>query len=571
MTPPANYWQNRMRGHAMPTQQSIDPNHPSDLLNPSRPKVAVLGGGISGLASAYELAKQGMDVTVIEGSSRLGGHIHTHRAATENGFYFEAGAELVDSNHTALRNMLQELGIGLVDSSHSTKGDFFHAGGQVRSDAEMLEAYKPLAAELRELQNWLRSPDGQWTDFARKLDTVSMDTMLDYYVSKGVAPQWVASMFKQSYSGEIGRDPKELSAVAFLDTVGADIERGLELYGDSDEAFRIQNGTDSVIHTLEAKLREMGVNFRMQEQVAGLENAPDGEGMVVHTSRNGAVEATQYDYVTSALPLNALRNVGGIERLGLNQDQQAAINDTNYSTLVKFAVETKGKPWLDIRAADGSGGNGTIYTDGTFQTAWVSSEGQPSDNLDDPNANGMVTFFVGGENSKLPVEELIARAKQEYAAIVGKPISEVFTDSPPVVADWSKENMGCYTSTGPGQYTRLESMRQQTHPSFSMVGEFVPFPTERGCNLGFMNNGADSAQREAARAVDMLMQRAQEKTQGQGIGYIAAAPHMLEQMAQEQAKQQLAGNVQPLGTHTARALQQKISRIEQGGSRSGLN
>lgn len=561
MTPPANYWQNRMFGHAMPTQKAIDPNLPSDLLYPPRPKVAVLGGGISGLASAYELAKQGMDVTVIEGSPRLGGHIHTHRAATENGFYFEAGAELVDTNHIALRQMLKELGIGLVDSSHSTKGDFFHSGGQVRSDAELLEAYKPLAGKLRELQSWLRTPEGQWTDFARELDSISMDTMLDYYVSKGDAPQWVADMFKQSYSGEIGRDPKELSAVAFLDTVGADVERGLEIFGDSDEASRIANGTDSIIHTLEAKLKEMGVNFRMQEQITGLENAPDGEAMIVHSSRDGATEVDQYDYVVSALPLNALRHVGGIENIGLNRDQLAAINETNYSTIVKFAVETKGKPWLDIRAADGSGGNGTIYTDGTFQTAWVSSEGQPSDNLEDPNANSMVTFFVGGENSKLPVEELIARAKQEYAAIVGKSVSEVFTNSPPIVADWANESRGCYTSTGPGQYTRLESMREQTHPSFSMVGEFVPTPTERGCNIGFMNNGADSAQREAARAVNMMMQR----EQGQGIGYISASPQILEQITREQA---LPASIQPIGHHTSRALQQKITRSEQS---TGLN
>lgn len=547
MNPPANYWQNRMRGHAMPTPQTIDSTFPSDLINPSRPKAAVLGGGISGLISAYELAKQGIDVTVIEGSPRLGGHIHTHRGATETGLFFEAGAELVDTNHTALRKTLQELGIGLVDSSHSTKGDFFHSGAQVRSDAEMLEAYKPLAAKLQELQSWLRTPDGQWTDFARDLDSISMDTLLDYYVAAGDAPQWVVTMFKQSYSGEIGRDPKELSAVAFLDTVGTDVKRGLELYGDSDEAYRVQNGTDSIIHTLEAKLKEMGVNFKMQEQVTGLENAANGEGIIVHSTGS----QTQYDYVVSALPLTALRHVSGIENLGLSQDQVAAIKDTNYSTIVKFALETKGKPWLDIRASDGSGGNGTIYTDGTFQTAWVSSEGQPSDNLDDPNANSMVTFFVGGENSQLPVEELIARAKQEYAAIVGKPVSEVFTNSAPVVADWSKQATGCYGASGPGQYTRLQSMREQSHPSFSMVGEFVPFPTERGCNVGFMNNGADSAQREAARAVDMLVQRAREKalSQQQPL-YVTPPLHGLEALQDQQSSALLAQN--SVGKFTAR-------------------
>ncbi|MFI5428295.1 FAD-dependent oxidoreductase [Aeromicrobium sp. UC242_57] len=36
-------------------------------------KIAVIGGGMAGLAAAWELASGGADVVVLEGSDRVGG------------------------------------------------------------------------------------------------------------------------------------------------------------------------------------------------------------------------------------------------------------------------------------------------------------------------------------------------------------------------------------------------------------------------------------------------------------------------------------------------------------------
>lgn len=55
-------------------------------------RVAVLGGGISGLSAAYFLAKKHSDpskITLVEGSGRLGGWVHSVRA--DNGAIFEQG------------------------------------------------------------------------------------------------------------------------------------------------------------------------------------------------------------------------------------------------------------------------------------------------------------------------------------------------------------------------------------------------------------------------------------------------------------------------------------------------
>ena len=48
-------------------------------LGSNQRKVAILGGGISGLTVAYELSRRGYDCTILEASHRCGGRILTLR------------------------------------------------------------------------------------------------------------------------------------------------------------------------------------------------------------------------------------------------------------------------------------------------------------------------------------------------------------------------------------------------------------------------------------------------------------------------------------------------------------
>ena len=55
--------------------------------------VIVAGAGIAGLCCAYELARHGHEVTVLEASGRVGGHVKTVRDELPDGLYVDAGAE----------------------------------------------------------------------------------------------------------------------------------------------------------------------------------------------------------------------------------------------------------------------------------------------------------------------------------------------------------------------------------------------------------------------------------------------------------------------------------------------
>lgn len=71
-------------------------------------RVVVVGGGIAGLATAYYAKKSGMDVTLIERDSRLGGKIITD---TPQGFVIEGGPDSFITQKPAALQLCRELGI----------------------------------------------------------------------------------------------------------------------------------------------------------------------------------------------------------------------------------------------------------------------------------------------------------------------------------------------------------------------------------------------------------------------------------------------------------------------------
>ena len=72
--------------------------------------VLIVGGGISGLATAYYLGKAGIRSTIIEKANRLGGLIKTDRI---QGCELEAGPDSFLATKTAVAELAEDLGGGL--------------------------------------------------------------------------------------------------------------------------------------------------------------------------------------------------------------------------------------------------------------------------------------------------------------------------------------------------------------------------------------------------------------------------------------------------------------------------
>ena len=83
--------------------------------------IIVVGGGVSGLYSAYKLSKQypKMTIKVIEKNDRLGGRIHTYKDKT---FQIEAGAGRISNKNKTLLKLLDEL--DLIENLVPITNDF---------------------------------------------------------------------------------------------------------------------------------------------------------------------------------------------------------------------------------------------------------------------------------------------------------------------------------------------------------------------------------------------------------------------------------------------------------------
>lgn len=111
--------------------------------------VVVLGAGIAGLVSAYELSRAGYRVKVIEALDRIGGRAWTIRGHTKieqigrpdqmsnfaPGQYFNAGPARIPSTHRGILTYAKRFGVRLepfVNSNRNAKWDF---GGKVHREA----------------------------------------------------------------------------------------------------------------------------------------------------------------------------------------------------------------------------------------------------------------------------------------------------------------------------------------------------------------------------------------------------------------------------------------------------
>ena len=92
-----------------------------------RTDAVVVGAGLSGLAAARELTREGRDVLVLEARDRPGGRTQVSEVG---GVTVDLGGEWVDEAHTHMRRLCDEVGVELLPSGRSKENVRWRVCGQ---------------------------------------------------------------------------------------------------------------------------------------------------------------------------------------------------------------------------------------------------------------------------------------------------------------------------------------------------------------------------------------------------------------------------------------------------------
>lgn len=448
---------------------------------PQGERVAIVGGGVAGLVAAYRLSQAGRPVTLYEASNRLGGRMFTRANFNGDGQFCELGGELVDTGHVALRVLAEELGVRIERLASETDpgADLYQLGGRLYRQSDMVDAagrgaFTGIAQRIAADQAALLDAEENWTERARALDAMSLRAYLDSL--KGAGPDWVIQLLDIAYEGEYGLATSEQSALNLVDFIGVETGNGFELFGESDEAFRIAGGSSSLTTALAERLDR--VTRRMQHALVGVAR----ENEALRLTFDGPSEQVTHTHgrVVFALPFSKLRGVDGLESLDLGDAKLRAIREIGYGANAKLMVSAEARSWLDTPAPM----TGALYSD-QAQLIWETSRGQPG-------TRGILTNFLTNQHDR---DAALAAMRASLAGVA--PIAAEALD-PSVTAwmDWTRQPfaLGSYSSAKTGQYTTLleETATPSSDGRIQFAGEHTSVDF-----LGFMNGAVESGERVA--------------------------------------------------------------------------
>lgn len=127
-------------------------------ISPTRPSVAVIGSGVSGLTAAY-LLNRTHDVTLFEADDRLGGHAHTHDLTASDGSEHAVDSGFIvhnDRTYPWLRKLFAELDVEVRPTEMSMSVRCEDCGLTTEAaTTEAVTATGPEAAQLRKIDGVL--------------------------------------------------------------------------------------------------------------------------------------------------------------------------------------------------------------------------------------------------------------------------------------------------------------------------------------------------------------------------------------------------------------------------------
>lgn len=423
--------------------------------------VLIVGGGLAGLCTAYELQRRGIPSHILEAASRLGGRVRTvHRS---DGSCLDLGGELTGVHHRLWMHYVREFKLGLVDSGFYSGTAVVTAHGNALSHA----AVDMLNAELERACAFL-SEDAQRVDAERPWNSANATSWDHLSVGQWVDGLDISDLGKQILRAELetgnGTPANSQSYLALLAQIAGG---GLSAFWEETAKWRCREGAEALVRGF---VERIGIgNITLNTPVEAIRWS---DGIACVTCADGCEYFGRC--VVVAVPPNILQKIRFAPDIELPCSAQMG-------DAVKSLVSFKGPLPPAMRG----------YGDGALSTVWTTSRSEQE---------SVFACLSGG-----PAAGAL-RSAPNLAEAIELGVRQFFPNRELAVqehnlCDWGAVPWieGSYSFPFPGQITRMRDFWLRPRNGLHFCGEHTDHAF-----VGFMEGALRSGARVAEAIAESL-------------------------------------------------------------------
>jgi monoamine oxidase len=363
-------------------------------------KIGIIGGGIAGLASAFELRKLGFDITIFENQDkRIGGRIYTHYFDKDKKYYGELGAMRIPISHETTWHYINIFNLKTRPFIQSNENAFIYIRNKrARNDSQgksvmkniypefnltQIERttpwqkliYDALGSNLLKIKPSIRKEllqvKKQYSTTIENLGSLGIRKVLEKMglseaaieLITGIAP-FIGNFHYNSYSENLQEEYTVDYAYRY-EIDGGTIKLPLSFYNSlmskkPKEYFNIKG-------------EDLGkVAWKNGRRVVGIYKEQEGNKVTLKYKKGKSSEMFKqtFDFVICAIPFSSLRNVEICPMFSTKKMQ--AIKEVNYTSSQKTAFMCNERFWEKGNDKERIIGGGSS-TDLPIQTIWYPS------------------------------------------------------------------------------------------------------------------------------------------------------------------------------------------------------
>ncbi len=315
--------------------------------------VVVLGAGIAGLVSAYELKKSGFTVTILEARKRPGGRVWTIRGGDvvdhnhygpqtctfDEGQFFNGGAARIPSTHEGVHHYCRELGVVLETQINVNRSARFVSkrvnGGAPLENRQVVSDSRGAISELlaKAVNKGALDDELNMSDKEKLLQFLKpYGALNDQFMYSGSSRSGYTIHPTLLGAPEVHRRPVPLSDLtedpgwAFVMMFGESLDQQSTM---THPKGGIDNIPRAFAKKLEKELEYEAVVTKLGRKGNGVE--------IVYTDKTGAAKAVEADYCICTLPCSVFDTIDA----DLSPIIMEGINSFGYQTSCKVAWESE--------------------------------------------------------------------------------------------------------------------------------------------------------------------------------------------------------------------------------------